>query len=136
MFKENLNKFLRFGAVGVCAFLIDWGVFNFLFQITKYFLFSLGFAWVLSLTFNFIINRNYTFSAQKDPAGKQLLRWLLLHAIAFSARAGIGKGILEILGGGTVNANIAFVSGLIVSIPITFLGSMFWVFKKRAIIRK
>jgi len=129
MLKKNFYKFISFGIVGALAFFLDWIFFNFLFYLTRYFLISLGIAWIISLTFNFLINRNYTFSAKKDHAGKQLLKWLLIHSLAFSARAGIGKGVLFVLGGGSLNANIAFASGLIISIPITFLGSLLWVFK-------
>ncbi len=130
MFEKTLHKFISFGVVGVLAFFLDWVIFNFVFYLTKFFLFSLALGWVVSMTFNFTINRNYTFGAKGHHMGKQLYRWLIVHAVAFLARAGMGKLVLMVLGGGTLNANIAFFSGLIVSIPTTFFGSLWWVFKK------
>ena len=37
----------------------------------------------------------------------------------------------NILGNGVLNANIATVAGIIAGIPITFLGSLHWVFKDK-----
>jgi putative flippase GtrA len=47
-----------------------------------------------------------------------------------SANVLVGKGVLLLLNDSLLSANIAAIAGLAVSIPISFLGSMLWVFKK------
>ena len=119
-----------FSTVGVCAFVIDWGFFNLFYSITEIFIFSLSLGWIISMFFNFTVNRNITFSARGFSIKKQAFRWLIVYFIAFLARMILGKSILFFIGENPLNANIAFFAGLLVSIPISFLGSLFWAFKK------
>jgi len=133
--EKTWHKFIAFGIIGVVAFVVDWAIFNAVYALSAIFLLSISIAWVISMGFNFIINRNYTFNArghEHHHVGKQLFKWLTMHTIAFLARAGLGKAVLFLLGPGILNANIAFFSGLVVSIPITFFGSLFWAFKKKS----
>lgn len=43
----------------------------------------------------------------------------------------ISSFVFSLTGEGTLNANISSVSGIIARIPISFLGSMLWTFKKK-----
>lgn len=128
--KNNFRKFIVFGFVGVGAFIIDWVSFNLFYRISSWFILSLSLGWIISMIFNFTINRNITFSARSFSIRKQAFRWLIVYFIAFLARAGLGKSILFLIGESPLNANIAFLAGIFVSIPISFLGSLLWAFKK------
>src|SRR3989344_4209167 len=121
-------KFLVFCIIGTLATLSDFLFFNLFYFFELGFVVSITLAWIISMTFNFTINRNITFSARKFSIKGQIPRWLTLYAVAFLSRVIIGKSVLYFLGDTPLNANIAFLSGLIVSVPLSFFGSLFWVF--------
>jgi putative flippase GtrA len=129
--KNHFFKFIIFSFVGFGAFIIDWMFFNLFYFIGLGFVISISFAWLVSVIFNFTINRNFTFSARGFCIKKQFIKWAIIYFIAFLARLGVGNLVLFILGNGTLNANIAYLSGIIISIPISFLGSLLWVFNKK-----
>ncbi len=124
------HKFISFIIVGAGAFAIDWGFFNLFYFFNLDFSIALFFSWIISMTFNFILNRNVTFSARESSLVEQLVKWLTLHLVGFLCRLGIGQVVLIVAGETTLNANIAFIGGLIVSTPIIFFGSLFWAFRK------
>ncbi len=82
------------------------------------------------MAFNFSLNRNVTFRAKNRKVRYQLWKFLVLYGISMTANVLVGKFVLLLLNDSLISANIAALSGLAVSIPISFLGLMFWVFKK------
>lgn len=128
--EKTWHKFIAFGLVGAGAFVIDWGFFNMFYFLTKIFILSIGIGWIGSMVFNFTTNRNITFSAKGHPIPKQIIKWTIIYTMAFLARIGTGKLVLMILEENPFNANIAYFAGVIVMIPISFFGSLLWVFKK------
>lgn len=130
MLKKTWHKFVVFSFVGGIAFLIDWTSFNIIYYLSSWFIFSLAFAWIISMVFNFTTNRNFTFSATENPIKIQLPKWLIVQASAFLTRTFVGKSILFFLDENLFTANIAFFCGIMVAIPISFLGSNNWAFKK------
>ena len=123
-------KFTCFCFVGFTVFVLDWIFFNFFYGIGLGFIISNTFSWIIAVVFNFTMNRNLTFSARGHSIKKQLFRWFVIYILAFLVRISYGGFILFLLGDGVFHANIALISGILVSIPISFLGSLFWVFKK------
>lgn len=123
------SKFMVFCIVGFFAFLIDWVFFN------AFYLTGIGFVSSkivsagISMVFNFGVNRNFTFSS-KTSVKKSLFKWLIIYIIAISANIILGKTVLNILGENILNVNIAYFAGILVAIPIAFLGSLLWAFKK------
>ena len=128
---NNFFKFLFFGFIGFCAFLIDWSFFNLFYRISSMFVFSKTISAGISMIFNFNINRNITFKAKEGVIKKQVTRWLIVYLVAFLANVTTGKIVLTILGESILNANIAFFAGVIIAIPISFLGSLLWAFKRK-----
>lgn len=123
-------KFAFFCLVGFCAFLIDWGFFNIIYRISALFVLSRVTSALISMIFNFNVNRNITFSAGGYPIKKQVSRWLIVYFVALLVNVSVGKIVLTILGENLLNANIAYFCGIALAIPISFLGSLLWVFKK------
>jgi len=128
--KKHFWKFMMFCLVGVGAFLIDWVFFNLFYLIHIEFIFSRVFAAGISMIFNFSVNRNLTFSARGSAVKKQVTKWLTVYLIAIFMNIAVGKLILLLLGESTLNANIAYLVGTSIAIPISFLGSLLWVFRK------
>jgi len=127
---KNFRKFVIFCFVGFCSFLIDWTFFNIFYKISSWFIFSIVIATVISMIFNFIMNRNFTFKARGYSIKKQIPRWLVVYFITLLSRIISGKCIIIVLGENLLNANIAYFVGIALAIPISFLGSLLWAFKK------
>ena len=128
--KNHFWKFVLFSFIGFCAFLIDWAFFNLFYKLTTRFIFSRINSAILSMIFNFSINRNVTFSARGHSVKKQIKKWLAVYSIALFANVTFGKFILILFGETLMTANIAFLLGILIAIPISFLGSLLWVFRK------
>jgi putative flippase GtrA len=128
--KRNFWRFFIFGIIGFIAFLIDLGFFNLFYSIALGFLLSRVLSAIIAMVFNFILNRNITFSARHTPVKKQIVKWLIVYTIGIGLNTLVGKLVIVFLGESVLNANIAFFSGLLVSVPICFLGSLLWAFKK------
>ena len=127
---DNFNRFICFCFVGFGAFLIDWIFFNAFYRTEVGFIFSRTSSAIISVIFNFNINRYFTFKATGDSITKQIFRWVLVYFVAISANVITGKLVLNFLGESILNANIAYFAGILVAIPIAFLGSLLWAFKK------
>jgi putative flippase GtrA len=124
------RKIFFFGLTGGIATLIDLAFFNLFFILSSAFVLSRIGGILISILFNFTSNRNITFKAKKEKIPKQMLKFLVLYGISMGANVLTGKIVLSLLNDSLFSANIAAISGLIVSIPISFLGLMFWVFKE------
>jgi putative flippase GtrA len=128
--KNHFWKFMVFGTVGFISFLIDWVFFNMFYRLEIGFLTARVLSAMVAMTFNFTINRNITFKAHHTPVKNQVTRWLVIYTVGIGLNTLVGKLVIISLGESLLNANIAFFSGLFVSVPICFLGSLFWAFKK------
>ncbi len=124
-------RFLFFCIVGGMSALIHFSAFNlFRFWAMLGFSVSLIAAIGISMIFNFSVNRNITFSARGRSIKKQLPKYLLVYILSMSANFLIASYVRSILGSGFLRENLALLSGLAVSIPANFFGSLFWAFKK------
>ena len=128
---KNLMRFFFFCFIGGISFLIDWSFFNLFYHLSKNFLLSVTLSAMISMVFNFSVNRNVTFSARGHSVKKQIFRWLIIYLIAFLVRIGVGNIILLCFEENILIVNIAYIIGIIVAIPISFLGSLLWAFKKK-----
>jgi len=117
-----------FCIVGATGALIELLSFN-LFFIFITFPLSKLFAIILALIFNFNVNRNYTFLASSGKIKKQLPKYVLIYSMAFLVNFGVSLIVQEVLPAGVLNANIAAASGIVIAIPISFLGSLLWIFR-------
>jgi putative flippase GtrA len=124
------HKIVLFCTTGGISALIDMLFFNIFFIATSFFIISRIGGIAIAMIFNFTFNRNVTFKANNKKARHQMWKFIVLYTIAMGANVLVGKLVLTLLNGSLLSANIAAISGLAISTPISFLGSMFWVFKK------
>jgi putative flippase GtrA len=116
-------------AGGIGAF-IELVFFNIFFLFLAFPLSKL-FALIIALSINFNINRNFTFSAQSEKRKKQIPKYLIVYSFAILINYLSSLLANYLLGNGILYANISAIIGILIGIPITFLGSLFWVFKIR-----
>jgi putative flippase GtrA len=129
MLKKTWHKFIAFCLVGGGATLIDLLFFNLFYFISLPFVIARSLAIIISMIFNFTINRNFTFSARHKKVYNQAWKFVVLYILSMSANVFVGWSILQVVGETTLTANIAAILGIAVSIPINFFGNLFWVFK-------
>jgi putative flippase GtrA len=126
---KGFKKILSFCIAGTIGALIELASFNLFFLFLAFPLSKL-LALTVALSVNFTLNRNITFSASSEKKRKQIPRYVFVYSIAILANYFSSILANSILGPGVLNANIATVIGILVGLPITFLGSLFWIFKK------
>lgn len=129
--RNNLfRKMILFCTSGGITTLVDMIFFNIFYIISFIFVLSRIGGILVSLLFNFNFNRNITFKAKGKKARHQLWKYVILYGFSMTSNVLVGKLVLFLLNGSLISANIAAISGLAVSVPINFLGLMFWVFKE------
>ena len=125
--KKKFISFCFAGASGVLVELISFNIFFFFLAFMPSKILSLA----LALALNFTLNRNITFLAHSEKITKQFSKYLTVYAVAIAVNLSVSLLMNNVLGNGAINANIATVTGIAVAIPITFLGSLHWVFKDK-----
>ena len=132
MLKKTWHKFIVFSFVGGSSAFVHMLFFNFFrFWLGAIFTVSLIFAIFFAVIYNFSMNRNVTFSAKHESLKKQIPRYIIIYGLSISINFIVATTTKYFLGGGVLKENIATLAGIIVSIPFSFLGSLFWVFKRK-----
>jgi len=124
------KKFLSFcfaGAAGASLEILSFNLFFFFLGFST----SKALSLAMALSLNFMINRNITFLARSGRITKQFFKYIIIYAIAISVNFSVSLATSIWLGPGTINANIATITGIISAIPVTFLGSLHWVFRDK-----
>lgn len=124
------KKFFSFCFAGASGALLELASFNIFFLFLT-FMPSKVLSLALALALNFSINRNITFLARSGKITKQFGRYLVVYAIAIAVNLSVSLLMNNILRNGAINANIATAAGIAAAIPITFLGSLHWVFRDK-----
>jgi putative flippase GtrA len=82
------------------------------------------------LSFNFMMNRTFTFNTHTSSILHQIPKYAIVQTIAFIVNVGVSLIIVTILPKTLLNANIASLSGIVCALPVNFLGSLLWTFRK------
>lgn len=82
--KKLINQLIKFGFVGACAFIIDYGLMIFLteiFQIPS--LISAAISFIVSVIFNYILSIKWVFDVdkQKNSKTKEFIVFIILSII-------------------------------------------------------
>ena len=131
MKKEKIWKFMKFCFVGGTSALIGLIFFNILFWIGLNFVVCVILSILLSIIFNFSLNRNLTFKAKKVPIKNQVWKYGIVYAVSQGVNLLVSVFMRQLLGEGVLQANIAVIVGMAVSIPFSFFGSLLWAFKNK-----
>ncbi len=100
-----------------------------IFGASIYYILSYIIAMTTSVLYNFTMNRNVTFSAKHEPVRKQIPRYLVVYTISIATGFIVSLIVLNIIVENTLNALIATFFGVLLSVPISFFGSLMWTFK-------
>lgn len=131
MNKEKIWKFIKFCFVGGTSALVGFIIFNIFFWIGLKFYICVIISMLLSTIYNFVLNRNLTFKSKKVSIKKQIGKYGVVYFLAQATNFLVSILMKDLLGEGVLQANISVLAGLVVSIPISFFGSLLWVFKNK-----
>ncbi len=128
---EKVWKFIKFCFVGGTSSIIHLIAFNILLGLGLNFVVSVILSIFVSIIYNFSMNRNITFKAKKVSIKNQLWKYGIVYAVSMSINFLVSLFMRHILGEGTLQANIAVITGIAVAIPFSFFGSLLWAFKNK-----
>jgi len=123
------KKFLFFCIAGSIGAIVELGTFNLFYLIGFIFVLSKGLALLIALNMNFFINRKITFLSKGNSLKKQIPKYIIIYSVALFVNFISSLIINFLLPKTQFYANIAVISGIIIAIPISFFGSLLWVFK-------
>ncbi len=132
MKKEKIWKFIKFCFVGGTSALLGLIFFNIFFWFGLDFVVCVLLSMSLSIIYNFSVNRNLTFKARKIPIKKQVWKYGIVYFISQGINLLVSILMRNLLGEGVLQANMAVITGIAVSIPFSFFGSLLWVFKNKS----
>lgn len=127
---KTMKKFIYFCGAGVSGATVELGVFNLVFLFSPFWL-SKIIALFIALSLNFIINRNLTFSATYSKKRVQIIRYAIVYSVSILVNFTTSIAFRGILGDGFFTSNLSVILGIIAGIPITFFGSLYWVFNNK-----
>lgn len=130
MIKWNYNKFIVFCIVGLLSAIVDLIIFNQLFNLNIGFKISRASGVIGAVIFTFFLNREITFSAKNKKIINQLSKHLIIYGIVLFSNVLVSSTAVYWLGEEVFFANLASIVGIVYGIPISFIGSMLWTFKK------
>ncbi|MDO4913238.1 MAG: GtrA family protein [Bifidobacteriaceae bacterium] len=94
MFNSSVNKIIaqlmKFGVVGILAFVIDYGIMNLLLMVHLHNVLAATISFIISLAFNYVISMKYVFVQREDMA-----RWMEM--TIFIAAAIVGLFINDVI---------------------------------------
>jgi putative flippase GtrA len=146
MNKKDIKRFIVFCFVGGTSALIHFLTFSlFYYLILNYFIktdillfgasikdiISYIMGVIVSISYNFPMNRHITFSAGNEPVKKQLPKYIVVYALSIGTGFLVNLFIINLIGETGINSLIATACGILFSIPVSFLGSLLWTFKNK-----
>ena len=141
--KKELNRFIRFGIVGLIGSLIDFGFLNLFTLVFKLpYVLSSVFSFSLAVINNYILNRFWTFpNSRKDPVLNQLVQFGLVSLVGLLIRTPLlawlekvliplaEKWVPNFLTPTIIGHNVGLAIGIGVVMLWNYFANRFWTFR-------
>ena len=121
----NWVQLAKFGAVGASGYLVNLGVYAALLHGGVHFRLAAVASFVVSATTNYLLNRLWTFRAERGHFGHQGLRFLVVSALSLGANQ-LWLTVFVWLGAGKI---VAQAIAIVLVMPLNFLGNKLWSFR-------
>ena len=122
--KQSILSFLIVGALSAVENFVSFGVFWQLFKIS--YAYSVSIAYVLSVIFHFIANRNMTFKHRGTNMAPQISKYLVMIMINYLITLAIVNATVQIIG---LSPYIGIVLSIGTTVGIGYLTSRLWIFR-------
>jgi dolichol-phosphate mannosyltransferase len=121
----NWLQLAKFGLVGGSGYLVNLGVYASLLHAGVHFRLAAAISFVVSATTNYLLNRVWTFRAERGHFGLQGLRFLVVSAVSLGANQ-LWLTVFVALGAGKI---VAQALAIVCVMPLNFLGNKLWSFR-------
>jgi putative flippase GtrA len=122
-----LGEAVRFGTVGVLQNGLNVAAFALATELGVHYRAAAVIAGVLALVASFLMNRHWTFTGRRAPAGGQAVRYGLVFAAAIALGVVLLTFFVEVAGLPEVAGQVA---AIVVVAPVSFLAQRTWVFRR------
>jgi putative flippase GtrA len=121
----NWIQLAKFGAVGASGYAVNLGVYAALLHAGVHFRAAAVVSFVVSATSNYILNRAWTFRAERGHFGYQGMRFLVVSGASLLANQ-VWLTLFVWLGTGKI---VAQAISILLVMPLNFIGNKLWSFR-------
>ena len=125
---EGVNKFVKFGLVGVLNTLINWIIFALLNFIGVYYIVANVIAYVIATANSYIWNSKWVFKYNGKNKNETTAKFVILNLIGLGLNTGILCLLVDMVG---FNKLIALVITTGIVMIINYIVNKLWVFKEK-----
>ena len=125
---EGVNKFVKFGLVGVLNTLINWIIFALLNFIGVYYIVANVIAYVIATANSYIWNSKWVFKYNWKNKKETTAKFVILNLIGLGLNTGILYLLVDMVG---FNKLIALVITTGIVMIINYIVNKLWVFKEK-----
>ena len=125
---EGVNKFVKFGLVGVLNTLINWIIFALLNFIGVYYIVANVIAYVIATANSYIWNSKWVFKYNGKNKKETTANFVILNLIGLGLNTGILYLLVDMVG---FNKLIALVITTGIVMIINYIVNKLWVFKEK-----
>ncbi len=122
----NWTQLAKFAAVGASGYVVNLGVYAVLLHGGVHFRLAAVCSFVVSATTNYLLNRIWTFRADRGHFAHQGLRFLVVAAASLGANQ-LWLTVFVWLGAGKI---VAQALAIVCVMPLNFLGNKLWSFRR------
>ena len=124
---DNWVQLAKFGAVGASGYVLNLAVYTALLHGGLHFRLAAVVSFVVSAASNYVLNRSWTFRAQRGSFADQGMRFFAVSVAALAANQ-VWLTVFVWLGAGKVVAQAA---SIVLVMPLNFVGNKLWSFRGR-----
>lgn len=125
---KGVNKFIKFGLVGVLNTLINWIIFALLNFLGVYYILSNIIAYVIATTNSYIWNSKWVFKYNGKDKKETTGKFIILNLIGLALNTTILYLLVDMLG---LNKLVALVITTAIVMVINYIVNKMWVFKEK-----
>lgn len=125
---EGVNKFVKFGLVGVLNTLINWIIFAVLNFVGVYYIIANVIAYVIATINSYIWNSRWVFKYKGEDKKETTTKFILLNLVGLALNTMILYLLVDLIG---LNKLIALVITTVIVMVINYIVNKIWVFKEK-----
>ena len=125
---EGVNKFVKFGLVGVLNTLINWIIFAVLNFVGVYYIIANVIAYVIATINSYIWNSRWVFKYKGEDKKETTTKFILLNLVGIALNTMILYLLVDLIG---LNKLIALVITTVIVMVINYIVNKIWVFKEK-----
>jgi putative flippase GtrA len=126
--RHNWEQLLKFCLVGASGYVVNLAIYALLLNAANvHYAPAATASFLAAATSNYMLNRHWTFRAQRGRVGVQGARFLVVSTVVYLANL----GLLSILVSAGVGKIVGQAMAIVLVTPLNFVGNKLWSFRRR-----